>query len=288
MPYFKTSNNIAIHYQEYGDLNNPPIILIHGLASNLEIWQPQIVELKEHYRVYALDLPGHGKSGRMETYNVHDIPQMMFEFIQVMQLEKVRLMGLSIGSTISLLFALTYPELTDCLVLQGPSGGLESFSSPKGWMSYLQLTLTLKAVLLMWALLGRKTSGKIINFFGKTYQYSTLLIGMEEEVDSKALTGYAYSNQNAPYQGRLDKITIPILIIRGLDDQFARSYSQYIKENVKGPCYWLEVPLTEHLVGLEKPVEFNMASTAFLKKVQKVDSATIIKAAEHSKGLFKW
>jgi pimeloyl-ACP methyl ester carboxylesterase len=140
----------------------------------------------------------------------------------------------------------------------------------------------------MWTLLGRKVSGKIINFFGKTYQYSTLLTGMEEEVDTKALTGYAYSNQNAPYQGRLGEITIPILIIRGLDDQFDRSYSQYIKESVKGPCYWLEVPLAEHLVALEKPVEFNLASTAFLIKVQKVDSATIIKAAEQSKGLFKW
>jgi len=79
------------------------------------------------------------------------------------------------------------------------------------------------------------------------------------------------------------EITVPVLILRGLDDQFSRSYSQYIKENVKGLCFWLEIHLTEHLASLEKPVEFNMAATAFLIRVQKADMLKVIEAANELK-----
>jgi len=280
MAYFTTQSGVSIYYEEAGQPGNPPVIMVHGLASALGIWKPQIVEFQEHFHVFALDLPGHGNSGRQNSYTVHDLPQMLLDFMDFLNLENANFIGLSVGSTAIILFALAYPQRVSSLVIQGPAAGLSSFRTPAGWWSFIQLSLTIGGILTLWKLFGRRFSGKIINWFGKTYQYSTLLTGMEEKLDRSALIGYAYSNANAPYVNRLHEITAPVLILRGLDDQFPRQYSFYIKENVKGLCFWLEIPLTEHLASLEKPVEFNMAATAFLMGIQKADMLNVIKAAD--------
>ena len=54
----KSQDGIAFHKSGKGD----PIILIHGLGLSAECWYKQISFLKKDYTVYALDLPGHGKS----------------------------------------------------------------------------------------------------------------------------------------------------------------------------------------------------------------------------------
>ena len=156
--------------------------------------------------------------------------------------------------------------------MEGPAGGLAPFSHPKGWKEWFQLSLTLNGIFLLWTVLGRKIGGGIINWLGKTYQYSSLLTSMQEAVDTNAMKGYAYSNANAPYQNRLSQLKVPILILRGSEDQFPRHYSSYIKKKVSGPCYWIEIPLTEHLASWERPIEYNMVAIAFLLKRHMAES----------------
>jgi 3-oxoadipate enol-lactonase len=279
MPFFQASNQATIHYETYGDPEKQAVILIHGLASDLDIWKPQIVELKQHFHVIALDLPGHGKSGRLPHYILQDLPFTLNEFLDYLNLPQAHFMGLSIGATVCLLFAMDYPSRSLSLVLQGPSAGIVPFTSASGWLAKQQLLLTLNGVFLLWDLVGREVGEKIINWFGLTYQYSALLTGMHVEVDKKAMVGYALTNDDNPYRGRLSEIKTPVLILRGLEDQFERKLSQYIKDQVSGPCYWLEMPQAQHLVGLEKPVEFNLAATAFLAKVKKAKTKDVVGAA---------
>ncbi len=54
----KSQNGIAFHKSGKGN----PVVLIHGLGLSAECWYKQISVLKKNYTVYALDLPGHGKS----------------------------------------------------------------------------------------------------------------------------------------------------------------------------------------------------------------------------------
>ena len=54
----KSSNGIAYYKTGKGE----PIILIHGLGLRAESWMEQINFFKKEFTVYAIDLPGHGKS----------------------------------------------------------------------------------------------------------------------------------------------------------------------------------------------------------------------------------
>lgn len=279
MAYFETIEGTSIHYESYGQKDAPPVILLHGLAADLEIWEPQVDDFEKHFQVYALDFPGHGDSGRQKSYSIHEMPNLIKQFMEHLQLEKAHLVGLSIGSTASLLFAAQFPDSTLSLVLEGPAGGLVPFSKPRGWLEYLQLRLTLSSIFTLWALIGKEKSGKIINWIGQTYKYSAILTGMEEKVDSKAMEDYAFSNANAPYVNLLGQVTAPTLILRGVDDQFPRRYSQYIKDHVKGLCFWLEIPNAQHLVALEQPLEFNLVATTFIRNFEELDSEAVRSAA---------
>ena len=61
----KSQKGIAFYKSGKGD----PIILIHGLGLSAECWYKQISFLKKDYTVYALDLPGHGKSDLLSQAN---------------------------------------------------------------------------------------------------------------------------------------------------------------------------------------------------------------------------
>ena len=57
-----------IHFHSWGDPENPGLVLVHGGAAHAHWWSFIAPLLTHHYHVVALDLSGHGDSGRRETY----------------------------------------------------------------------------------------------------------------------------------------------------------------------------------------------------------------------------
>ena len=58
------ASTIEVNYVEGPD-NGPPMVLIHGLGSRWTAWDPVIDQFAEKWHVYAIDLRGHGDSGRV-------------------------------------------------------------------------------------------------------------------------------------------------------------------------------------------------------------------------------
>ena len=56
------ADGILVHYKSWG--KGSPVILIHGFTLDLSFWRHQVPELAKSHRVIALDLPGHGDSGK--------------------------------------------------------------------------------------------------------------------------------------------------------------------------------------------------------------------------------
>lgn len=55
-----------ISFETFGDMDAPPVILIHGLGLCKDIWTGFIPKLSKHYRVITYDLYGHGLSAPLE------------------------------------------------------------------------------------------------------------------------------------------------------------------------------------------------------------------------------
>ena len=114
--------NIDTHQVVAGEA--PPLLLLHGLGASVITWRDNIGPLSRAFRVYALDLPGHGDSDKPDIdYSADTVVQFLLGFVESLGIERPRMIGNSIGGALALITALRYPDLVDGLVLVD-SGGL--------------------------------------------------------------------------------------------------------------------------------------------------------------------
>jgi len=118
---FITIDGIKIRYLVSG--NGPPILLVHGLGEFLEIWTYIITGLSQEFTVYAVDLPGHGLSKKTgEDYTFGFSVNFVAKFIKALDLDKVNLIGHSLGGAICVGFTMNFPGKVDKLILTSSGG----------------------------------------------------------------------------------------------------------------------------------------------------------------------
>lgn len=102
-----------------------PILCVHGITANCRCWEVMASTLVPQYRVMAMDLRGRGRSDRPDQgysldHHIRDINCLLDD----LDIEKVVLMGHSLGAFIGLAFAAEYPDRTDRLILVDGGGDL--------------------------------------------------------------------------------------------------------------------------------------------------------------------
>ena len=96
-----------------------PIVFIHGVGLTYEIWQPQL-DFFKNYSNLSYDILGHGKSSlTRQNINFDDFSEQLIELINELKIEKIHLVGFSIGSLIARNFATRYSERLQSLILLG-------------------------------------------------------------------------------------------------------------------------------------------------------------------------
>lgn len=97
-------NGVRLRYIETGD--GPPLVLLHTLRTDLDLFQKVIPELRRSFRVYAVDFPGHGFSDIPDTeYTPELFYGLTVGFLDALDIRDAVIVGESIGGTIALLLA---------------------------------------------------------------------------------------------------------------------------------------------------------------------------------------
>ena len=122
---YASVDGYRLHYFVGGPTNGDTIVLIHGIGGQAQDWSnlmPQFA--RAGYQVYALDLLGYGKSDRPAdaTYSVAQETRIVEDFLVQKHLQRVNLMGWSMGGWIAARVALERPEVVDRLVLYDSAG----------------------------------------------------------------------------------------------------------------------------------------------------------------------
>ena len=96
-----------------------PIVFIHGVGLTYEIWQPQLDFFKD-YSNLSYDILGHGKSSlTRQNISFDDFSEQLVDLIDELKIEKIHLVGFSIGSLIARNFATKYSKRLQSLILLG-------------------------------------------------------------------------------------------------------------------------------------------------------------------------
>lgn len=98
--------------------NGRPLVFIHGLSDSLLYWEFLASHLKRDYQIIRMDLRGHGESylGNDEV-NIDLYVSDLKNLLDDLNLDKVDLIGFSLGGAVALDFSLKYPENVSSLVL---------------------------------------------------------------------------------------------------------------------------------------------------------------------------
>jgi pimeloyl-ACP methyl ester carboxylesterase len=123
-------DGLALHYVVQG--RGPAVILLHGLGGFAESWRHNIDALATRATVYAIDLPGFGRSAKPRTlYRLSYFARAVHGFMQALGIAQASLVGHSLGGSVAVTYALTHPTRVERLALL--AGLVPGFSFRMSW-----------------------------------------------------------------------------------------------------------------------------------------------------------
>src|SRR5574341_51564 len=226
---------------EAENLSRPPVILIHGAGGNQLYWPPQIRRL-HNQRIFAVDLPGHGKSEGVGHHTIDDYAEEVLKFLKALKLNAAILVGHSMGSAIALQAAIRFPKRVLGLGLVGSGARLRvapailhAASDPATFADAVRLVMDQS--------FASQTSARL----------KELAAQRMSETRSTVLYGDFLACDAFNVMDQISKISAPTLILCGTEDKMAPvKYSEFLRDNIP-EAQMTVLPDAGHMVMLEQP-----------------------------------
>ena len=255
----------SLYYEETG--KGEPLILIHGGLLDRRMWDGQFELFSRWSRVIRYDNRNHGLSrGLPDTFSYHEDLNRLMEALGI---QRARLVGLSLGGSIAIDFALTHPEKVSALVLV--SSGLSGYEFRDSTLKVNQKKQSDAA--------ARKDMNGYIEYFQRSWtdgprrtpeQVNRDVRQKVRDMIKATLSKPEPDNTSVPLEppalGRLSSIRIPTLFVLGdLDNPGIQEISVLVLKGIAGSRK-VVIKGAAHMVNMEKPEEFNEVVGEFLSR----------------------
>jgi pimeloyl-ACP methyl ester carboxylesterase len=241
------------HREELKD--RPALLLLHGAGGSHSSWPPQIRRLSGQ-RVYALDLPGHGKSDGLGSQDIGEYATAVYEFMKAARLSSAVVAGFSMGSAIALSLALRYRKRVLGLALLGAGAKMRVSTSTLELASNpLTFLPTLETV--------------VENSYSANVDSRVKELAVEQMAETRQAVLYSDFLACDAFDAmeRVNKIHVPTTLITGSADQMTPpNRAQYLHEQIEAS----ELHIVEgagHMVMIEQPEEVARLLIEFLKQI---------------------
>lgn len=261
MSYFER-DGCQLHYEDRGQ--GEPLLLVHGLGSSIQDWEYQIPELAKTRRVLAIDVRGHGRSGKPRAaYQMSDFAADVIGLIEHLGLSQVHLVGISMGGMIGFQLAVDRPELLNSLTIVNSAPEVIARTLSERW----QLT---KRKLLS-RLLSLETIGKgLARILFPRPEQAELRQKVEQrwpQNDKRAYLASLDAILGWGVRERLGAITCPTLVISADRDYTPVAHKEaYVRELPNARLVVIEQ--SRHATPMDQPEKFNATLREFLEQVE--------------------
>lgn len=260
---FLTINDKPLYYEITG--TGKPLLLIHAMLLNSQMWADQVAEFSKSYQVITLDLYGFGKSKFTDVRIVDHVADIK-GLLDALNIKKVNLLGLSMGSMEVMKFAIQYSQCVEKLmVISTGAAGFEYPDNAEDW--WTEFITAVKA--------HDFDRAKVVfaHAFvdGSHYPASDALKSrtraMMDEYDFQhflddTLLWKEYPIDLEGYQ----KVTCPVLVMAGDNEHphyMVVESSQHLVKQLPNATLSI-IPNAGHFINLQQPEAFNKALWAFL------------------------
>ena len=135
MPKILLPSGVEICYETFGSSTNPTLVLIHGLGSQLLLWEEGFCNrlAEEGLHVIRYDQRDSGLSSEMKKeYELSDMASDVAELLEQLSVEKAHIVGMSLGGMVAQIFAAEHPEKISSLTSMASNTGKSGFGIARG------------------------------------------------------------------------------------------------------------------------------------------------------------
>lgn len=237
----------------------PPLVLVHGAASDAREWRPQLAGLSDEFTVIAWDEPGAGRSSDVPAnFGLDGYATALAALVETVG-APAHVCGLSWGGTVAVELYGQRPELVATLVLA------DTYAGWRGSLPEEEVRARVAGAERMLAEPAETFRPTFSGLFAAEPPVDVieLLDAIAAQVRPRSLRGALSAMADADLRSVLPGITVPTLLVWGeLDarsplsvaDQFARAIPH---------AELVVIPDAGHMSNLERPQEFNAAIRAF-------------------------
>ena len=243
-------NNLNVSYQVAG--TGDVVLLLHGWGREAATFQPVFEWLAQSHKVYALDLPGFGKSQVPPTaWDSSDYAQFVTAFLEKFGIPKAHLIGHSFGGRISIILSAEHPEKVDKLILVDSAG-----IKPKRTAKY-------------YLRVGIAKVGKLLRRCGKFGVHlanaMSARVGSKDYQDAGEMRATLVKVVNQDLRSLLPRISASTLLIWGENDKETPVSFGEIMEKEIPDAGLVVLKEAGHFSHLDKFPEFRRIVASFLK-----------------------
>ncbi len=260
MPYISLAGERLFYALVEGDPRvGPDLILVHGAGGNHTQWPAELRRLPRA-NVYALDLPGHGRSAGKGRTRIDDYADTVHLFAQALGLECASMAGHSMGGAIAQMLALSRPAWLEGVILIACGPRLEidptildqlrpRDGSAKDFAAAIE-TVCQQAY-------GPLATRQVIR------RGCQQLLGEDQAV----IYGDYIACSTFDTTAHVSAISVPVLIISGTADQITSpAHARQLRDLIPG-AQLTEIKDAGHMVMVEKPAETADAVLRFLDRL---------------------
>ena len=236
--------------------SNPPIVLIHGAGGSHLSWPPEFRRLVG-YNVYAIDLPGHGKSDSHGEQTITAYADQVLTWMEALNLYRVFVIGHSMGGAIAMSIAVNAPARVVGLGLLGIGIPLEVH---KDILENLSNPMMVPAALnrLKALSFGTGVNPRLVELVSKRLAETRISV-----LQGDFLACIRYNMMDV-----IEMIDQPVILITGAKDRIVPlRHVQLLSKKIKG-TELVVIPDAGHMVMLEHPTEVVERLMKFLQQFE--------------------
>lgn len=238
-----------------------PVLLIHGLGGDHQNWLYQIPALCSRYPILRVDLRGHGaSSAAADDFSVADMALDLVRLLRVLGIEKVHVVGLSLGGVVAQQFALDYPYATASALLAGTFCAI-----PDAMREVATESLRFMDANSMAAIAASRITAAFSDAVNPTLR--GYLIDRIAANDKDAYLRAARAAMRFSVADRLAELNAPTLVVVGeLDRVTPPVLSETLASRIAG-ARLVRIPAAGHICIMEQPDAFNRVMLEFLDSI---------------------
>ena len=117
----------GLHLHVVSSGNGPSLLLLHGFTGSAKTWEPLRAAIDDRFSIHAIDLPGHGHSASPADRLRYALDRFAVDLAKVLDtlgLDRVAVLGYSLGARAALRFAIRQPSRLNALILESGAPGI--------------------------------------------------------------------------------------------------------------------------------------------------------------------